>query len=116
MTIEVYRHPTDIPIELVIDKLPILGAGVEREIAAIAQEALTNAVRHARARKITVHAASSRSLGLRLTVTDDGRGIARERFGSGFGLTSMRERAQRLPGACAVTSEPGSGTTVEVTW
>jgi signal transduction histidine kinase len=28
----------------------------------------------------------------------------------------MRERAQRLPGTCVVTSEPGSGTTVEVTW
>jgi signal transduction histidine kinase len=110
------RRTTDIPIELVIEKLPVLGAGVEREIAAIAQEALTNAVRHARARKITVRVAGSRSLGLRLSVADDGRGIARERFGSGFGLTSMQERAERIGGSLTIVTAPRAGTEVVLAW
>jgi signal transduction histidine kinase len=113
---ELARRTTDIPIELVIDKLPVFGAGIEREIAAIAQEALTNAVRHARAKKITIRAAASRSLGLRLSVADDGRGIARERFGSGFGLTSMQERAERIGGSLTIVTAPRAGTEVVLAW
>src|SRR6185369_11115783 len=82
-TADLARRTTDVPIEVVIDELPPLGAGVEREIISIAQEAITNAVRHARARTIRVHAESTRSVGFRLSVADDGRGIAKERFGAG---------------------------------
>src|SRR5258708_19742257 len=76
----------------------------------IAQEALTNAVRHARARKIKVHAAATRSVGFRLSVADDGRGIAKERFGAGFGLTSMQERAERIGGSLTIVTPPPAGT------
>ncbi len=115
-TAELARRTTDVPIELVIEDLPPLGAGVEREIAGIAQEALTNAVRHARAHKIRIHAASTRSVGLRLSVADDGRGIARERFGAGFGLTSMQERADRIGGSLTIVTAPRSGTEVVLAW
>ena len=77
------RRTTDVPIELTIDELPPLGGGVEREILGIAQEALTNAVRHARARRITRRTPkASASIGFRLSVADDGRGIAKERRGT----------------------------------
>ncbi|PYQ31201.1 MAG: hypothetical protein DMF56_04680 [Acidobacteria bacterium] len=115
-TTELARRTTDVPIELVIEELPDLGAGVEREIVAIAQEALTNAVRHARARKITVHAAGSRAVGFRLSVADDGRGIAKERFGAGFGLTSMQERAERIGGSLTIVTAPRAGTEVVLAW
>ena len=115
-TTELARRTTDVPIELVIEELPDLGGGVEREIVAIAQEALTNAVRHARARNIKVHAAGSRSLGLRLSVADDGRGIAKERFGTGFGLTSMQERAERIGGSLTIVTAPRAGTEVVLAW
>lgn len=115
-TAELARRTTDIPIELVIEDLPPLGEGVEREIAGIAQEALTNAVRHARARRIRIHAASTRSVGLRLSVADDGRGIAKERFGAGFGLTSMQERAERIGGSLTIVTAPRSGTEVVLAW
>lgn len=115
-TTELARRTTDVPIELVIEELPALGAGVEREIVCIAQEALTNAVRHARARKITVHAAPSRSLGLRLSIADDGRGIAKERFGAGFGLTSMQERADRIGGSLTIVTAPRAGTEIVLAW
>jgi signal transduction histidine kinase len=115
-TTELARRATDIPIELVIEELPSLGAGVEREIIGIAQEALTNAVRHARARKIRVHASSSRSVGFRLSVADDGRGIAKEQFGAGFGLTSMQERAERIGGSLTIITAPRAGTEIVLAW
>ena len=115
-TTDLARRTTDVPIELVIEELPELGVGVEREIIGIAQEALTNAVRHARARKITIHAASTRSVGFRLSVADDGRGIAKERFGAGFGLTSMQERAERIGGSLTIVTAPRAGTEVVLAW
>ncbi len=110
------RRTTDVPIELVIDELPVLGAGVEREVAGIAQEALTNAVRHARAHTIKIHATSTRSEGMRLSVADDGRGIAKEQFGAGFGLTSMQERAERIGGSLTIVTAPRAGTEVVFAW
>jgi signal transduction histidine kinase len=115
-TTDLARRTTDVPIELVIDELPALGALVEREIVGIAQEALTNAVRHAAARKITVHASATRSEGFRLSVADDGRGIAKERFGAGFGLTSMQERADRIGGSLTIVTAPRAGTEVVLAW
>jgi signal transduction histidine kinase len=115
-TTELARRTTDVPIELVIDELPPLGAGVGSEIAGIAQEALTNAVRHARARKIRIHATATRSEGLRLSVADDGRGIAKEQFGAGFGLTSMQERAERIGGSLTIVTAPRAGTEVVFAW
>jgi signal transduction histidine kinase len=115
-TTELARRTTEVPIELLIEELPPLSAGVEREIIGIAQEALTNAVRHARARKITVHAAATRSVGLRLSVADDGRGIAKEQFGAGFGLTIMQERADRIGGSLTIVTAPRAGTEVVLAW
>ena len=51
--VDLARRGTDVPIELTITELPAFSGGADREILGIAQEALTNAVRHARARKIT---------------------------------------------------------------
>jgi signal transduction histidine kinase len=107
---------TSIPIEMKLEELPRVGDGVEREIVGIVQEALTNAVRHARARRITVHAATVRSIGLRLSVADDGRGIAGDRSTSGFGLTSMQERAERIGASLTIVTAPRSGTEVVVAW
>ena len=115
-TADLARRTTDVPIELVVDELPAIGTNVEREILGIAQEAIANAVRHARARNIRVHATTSRSLGLRLSVADDGRGIAKEQFGAGFGLTSMQERAERIGGSLTIVTAPRSGTEVVLAW
>jgi signal transduction histidine kinase len=110
------RRTAEVPIDLLIENMPAFGGGVEREIIGIAQEAITNAVRHARARTIRVHAASTRSVGFRLSVADDGRGIAKERFGAGFGLTSMQERAERIGGSLTIVTAPRAGTEVVLAW
>jgi signal transduction histidine kinase len=112
---ELNRRTTTVPIDLVIDELPRFGDGVEREIVAIAQEALTNAVRHSRAGKITIRA-SVQSVGLRLSVADDGRGIAREPSTSGFGMTSMQERAERIGASLTIVTAPRNGTEVVLAW
>ena len=107
---------TSIPIETALDTLPRYGDVIEREILGIAQEALTNAVKHARARKITVRASTIRSLGLRLSIADDGRGIARDGATSGFGMTSMQERAERIGASLTIVTAPRRGTEVVLAW
>jgi signal transduction histidine kinase len=109
------RRTTEIPIELTVDDLPPL-AGMEREIAGIAQEALTNAVRHSRARRIAVRASVVRAIGFRLAVADDGRGIAGEHRGRGFGMTSMQERAERIGASLTIVTAPRAGTEVVLAW
>ena len=110
------QRGTTVPIEINVEELPRFGDGVEREILGIAQEALTNAVRHSRARRITMHASTVRSIGLRLSVADDGRGIPREQSSSGFGMTSMHERAERIGASLTIVTAPRSGTEVVLAW
>jgi len=107
---------TSVPIELHVDELPRVGDVIEREIVGIAQEALTNAVRHAGAKRITLNASTVRSIGVRLSIADDGRGFARDRNSSGFGMTSMQERAERIGASLTIVTAPRSGTEVVLAW
>ena len=113
---ELSQRTANLPIDLVVDELPRLGDAVEREIIGIAQEALTNAVRHARARRITVRASSVQSVGVRLSVVDDGRGIGRDQPTSGFGMTSMQERAEKIGASLTIVTAPRNGTEVVLAW
>lgn len=110
------RRTSEVPVELSVDGLPVFSAGVEREIIGIAQEALTNAVRHSRAHRISVRAEGVRSVGFRLSVQDDGRGFAAERCQVGFGMTSMRERAERIGASLTIVTAPRAGTEVVLAW
>jgi signal transduction histidine kinase len=111
------RRTAGMPIELTVDELPRLGDAVEREIIGIAQEALTNAVRHSRAKRITIRAEADRSVGLRLSVADDGRGmISDEPSSSGFGMTSMQERADRIGASLTIVTGLRKGTEVVLAW
>jgi signal transduction histidine kinase len=110
------RRTSGLPVALTLSELPPFGAGVEREIIGIAQEALTNAVRHAKAHAITVRAEGVRAIGFRLSVADDGRGFSAEKRGSGFGMTSMRERAERIGASLTIVTAPRGGTEVVLAW
>jgi signal transduction histidine kinase len=86
----------------------------EREaLIRIVREAITNAGRHGGAANVSVKLANGR--GTLLRVADDGAGFdpARTRAG-GFGLMSMRERAEALGGQFTLRSEAGAGTSIEV--
>jgi signal transduction histidine kinase len=110
------QRTAGVPIDVVVEELPRLGDGVEREIIGIAQEALTNAVRHSKARRITIRASTVQSVGLRLSVADDGRGIVRDRSSAGFGMTSMQERAERIGASLTIVTAPRNGTEVVLAW
>jgi signal transduction histidine kinase len=110
------QRTANMPIDVIVDELPRFGDGVEREIIGIAQEALTNAVRHSRGRRITIRASTAQSVGLRLSVADDGRGISREQSTSGFGMTSMQERAERIGASLTIVTAPRNGTEVVLAW
>jgi signal transduction histidine kinase len=93
-----------------------VGLTEERELTVfrIAQEAIHNALRHARARDIALRL---RRAGPRvsLTITDDGAGFDLADAGrEGLGLTSMRDRAEEADGTLTIESAPGSGTVVTV--
>ncbi len=107
---------TNMPIDLVVDELPRFGDIVEREIIGIAQEALTNAVRHSRGRRVTIRASADQSLGIRLSIADDGQGIPRNQSPTGFGMTSMQERAERIGASLTIVTAPRNGTEVVLAW
>ena len=85
--------------------------GVEQACFRIAQEALTNVVRHARAGRVQLTLRDAGD-GLDLSVHDDGRGFAPE-AARGLGLVIMRERAHGAGGRLEVSASPGSGTRLD---
>lgn len=94
------------------EPLPPLPAAVEMAAYRIAQEALTNAARHAGARSCIVGLAlDDHGRTLALEIADDGRGLGTEHR-AGVGTASMRERAEELGGLCVVEGRPGGGTLV----
>jgi signal transduction histidine kinase len=90
------------------EPLSPLPAAVEVAAYRITQEALTNVVRHARARSCLVRL-SVDDRRLRLEIIDDGIGLAVERR-AGVGLTSMRERATELGGTLLIETQASGGT------
>jgi len=98
-------------VELRLPQEPrALPAAVEVAVYRIAQEALTNVSRHARARTATL-ALWFEDEGLRLEVTDDGVGLPSEPE-LGMGLTSMRERAEEIGGTLTILPNRPRGTCI----
>jgi two-component system sensor histidine kinase DesK len=85
-----------------------LPAAVEIALAMFLREAATNIHRHAQAKHAEVDLRMDRE-GVRLTVTDDGRGGI---IAHGNGLTGLAERLRSLGGSFEVDSQPGRGTTL----
>ncbi|MCB9674650.1 MAG: sensor histidine kinase [Alphaproteobacteria bacterium] len=105
----------DGPIRVVLDAR--LSTEPSRPVAdavyRIAQEALTNAVRHARCGRVDIGVRDG-SGAVELTVQDDGAGFDVGSAEPGLGLLGMAERCAGLGGRFAVESAPGAGTTVRI--
>ena len=97
-----------------VELLPRLKPAAEEGLYRIAQEALHNIVKHAKAKKATVYI-EVKETGVTLTVADDGVGFDPEQVAAGhMGLGTMGQRAEQLGGEYEVRSKVGEGTTVRV--
>jgi two-component system sensor histidine kinase UhpB len=86
-----------------------LSPEVELVVYRVAQESLTNVMRHAHASTVVVEAGPVQGGGVRLVVRDDGRGLAPDAV-EGDGISGMRERALHVGGRFSVSRAPGGGT------
>jgi signal transduction histidine kinase len=99
------------------EKVYPLPAAVEQDIYRVAQEAIENAARHAKAQKISISLSQANSQ-LILIVSDDGQGFSPETQleRAGLGLRGMQERAEMLGGELTVKSQAGQGTTIQLVY
>jgi signal transduction histidine kinase len=97
-------------VETTGDPRPML-ADVEVALFRVAQEALTNVAKHAKASRVGLTLSYMDDVVL-LDVRDDGVGFEPGVAGGGFGLTSMRQRLLRVAGSLEIESSPGEGTAV----
>ena len=85
----------------------------EDNLLHIGQEALANALKHAKPKRLGVTLQFD-DRAISLTISDDGSGFQAARSAAGFGLSGMRERVERLGGRLVLRSAPGDGTAVVV--
>ena len=81
----------------------------------IAEEALTNVVKHANASKVSVRLETPFGGWFRLTVQDDGQAFAVEESLEGMGIVGMRDYAEAIGGECVILGAPGKGAQVTAT-
>jgi PAS domain S-box-containing protein len=101
--------------QLTIDAIGDLAPGLEAELYSMALEALNNALKHAQATLVTVRLASENDAVV-MEIGDDGRGFDLQQalLRGGLGLTSLRERVEKLGGELAVLSATGGGSKIRV--
>ena len=118
-----YRTGAEVHIE--IGELPDddqFPPGAQEALFRIAQEALSNVARHARAGQVWLRLArgenptlhSPLSTPLVLEIRDDGQGFDETAVAAGMGLSNMRQRVKEVGGQLHITSVPGKGTTVQI--
>ncbi len=109
------RSDVEITVSLPDDRSLHLAPIVENELLRIAQEALTNVEKHAKATHVHLGWSVENGRGV-LVVQDNGRGFDPSRGirGTAYGLVGMRERAASVGAILEVTSEPDQGTVVTV--
>jgi two-component system sensor histidine kinase UhpB len=117
-----YRQDYGVSVDLTVSpelEGKRIGATVEAQLLPIIREALTNVRRHGGGCSARVNFASDNGR-VQATVEDDGCGFNPEKLGNnqGFGIRSMRGRAESIGGFLEVSSAAGKGTrvTVRVPW
>ncbi|MDR3709466.1 MAG: DUF4118 domain-containing protein [Capsulimonadaceae bacterium] len=90
-----------------------LSSEIEENIFRVAQEALTNMVRHSGATRVDIEL-SFEDHRVTLRVEDNGSGLPDLERSAGFGMTSMRQRAAQIGACIDLSSKPGEGTRLEL--
>jgi two-component system nitrate/nitrite sensor histidine kinase NarX len=108
---------TLVNVTLDIAPAPDLPPEVHITFYRVAQEAFNNITKHAQAQNITVALHTDATGGLHMDIQDDGRGFALHQILPGkLGLDIMRERAQEIAASLIITSQPGEGTHITLSW
>jgi signal transduction histidine kinase len=107
-----FRSLVEVDLQLNLPASLTLPAASTEHVLAIVSEALSNVVRHARARQVGIGAAQHDGR-LVVVVQDDGQGLGSQQS-DGFGLRNMRDRARLLGGELRVGPAPGRGTRLEL--
>ena len=97
----------------VVGQERVMPAQWEEDLLRIAQEALTNTIKHGQARNFRITLRFSQE-DIELQLADDGRGFDVDAEHDGFGLMGMKERVERMKGGFAIRSKPGFGTEIGV--
>ena len=105
-------HRFDLVLDVDVPQYVDLPQEVVETLLRIVRESITNAGHHAHAK--TVRVRLDTSSGMTLVVEDDGDGFDAQEQSPGFGLPSMRERAEAIGGELSIHGVPGTGTTVRV--
>ena len=92
----------------------VIPAQWEEDLLRIAQEALTNTIKHGRARTFRITLRFGQEV-IELQLADDGRGFDIDAEHDGFGLMGMKERVERMKGDFTIRSAQGHGTELVVT-
>jgi len=113
-TAEDLAERLDLTVHLDLDEDIEIPGDVIENLLRILREAMTNAAKHGASREVTVRL--QRRDGIRLIVEDDGCGFDPDAASpsGGFGLLSMKERAESVGGLLSLNSAPSHGTRVEV--
>ncbi|MBU5442773.1 sensor histidine kinase [Paenibacillus sp. MSJ-34] len=97
-----------------IDLQGEMSEGKEHQLFLIIQEAMANIVKHASAKHVSL-SLTERGSQYSLIISDDGQGFQQMENKTGsYGLSTMRERAEKLGGDAEIISKPGAGTTIRV--
>jgi signal transduction histidine kinase len=116
-----------IAVDARLESVPLLPSDVQVAIYRIAQEALHNVVKHARASRVAIALAAAPALegaladawsgAITLLIADDGRGCDLDQIAAGrLGLASLRERAADIGATLMIDSRPGAGMRIDLTW
>ena len=101
-----------IPVSCEVDEMVAdLSRGAALVLYRIAQEALGNVAKHAKAKHVQVRLGRLDG-NVTLTIADDGIGFVPNARSGGLGLINMRERVRQLNGTFEFDSKPGLGTTI----
>lgn len=95
----------------IVGSVQIEESTISSNVYRITQEAVRNALKHSRAKNISIILKTNES-GIDLTIRDDGIGLPREKSGKGLGLEIMKYRASSIGGRLIIETKPNQGTCI----
>jgi len=94
-------------------RLPEFSPELQHDLFRIAQEFISNAIKHGAAKKITIIFSCENNL-LKIIFSDNGKGFDTQKRSDGMGLRNMQGRIKLHNGVIKITSQPGKGTSIKI--